>query len=607
MKIIKLALLILFISQFSFAATVTWDADGGDGLWSTATNWSGDAVPTSSDDVVINNGDMVTLSSLTTTVKSLDIDGNSTLTIAISGNLTVDLATGTNAIHINSGSTLDNNGTLTVSSPSNNGIRDEGTFTNDGTTTISDCTTGGTSGLIMNSNTTNSTNANLIISNCSYGISSTGAASNDGTITISNGLVGIYSENNFTVDGKITITGPEDIGVFVANSNFTNNDTLDIQNAGDGGLLEGGFLVMNGTFTNSSSGVTTVSGSNPAGIQHFDGTASTNNAGSLTIGSSTTYGIDQNGGSFTSSGTITGDDEFNLTSGATVGGTLNPGGSPGTASFTGNVSLTGTINTELDGATVDTEYDQVSVTGTATLTGATINVTAGYTPSSTTNYTIVTATSISGTPTVNLPTDAGGITWSQVTGASTIVVTATVALPVELLGFRAITLNNNIELSWETTSEINNDGFEVQHSRNGENWTTLGFIQGAGTIDQVQTYSYRHQQPKGGQHFYRLKQMDFNGGYSYSNVININLEEEGKVFSFAPNPWNASINEEIRIMLNIVGMAKLEIVDVSGKKVYETILSDEKSLLGINQLPIGLYFARLISRNGQFSKKLLVR
>jgi hypothetical protein len=91
-------------------------------------------------------------------------------------------------------------------------------------------------------------------------------------------------------------------------------------------------------------------------------------------------------------------------------------------------------------------------------------------------------------------------------------------------------------LQWQTASETNNQGFEVEHSLDNRTWKTLGFVSGEGTTYEKQTYSFLHQKPGRGVNYYRLKQMDYDGVFEYSDVVSVQLAVDSKQLVVAPNP-----------------------------------------------------------------------
>ncbi|MCH7975228.1 MAG: T9SS type A sorting domain-containing protein [Bacteroidetes bacterium] len=112
-------------------------------------------------------------------------------------------------------------------------------------------------------------------------------------------------------------------------------------------------------------------------------------------------------------------------------------------------------------------------------------------------------------------------------------------VPVELTSFTAITSADDVHLQWETASETNNAGFEVQ-MQTGENWEALVFVDGHGTTTEVQTYAYSVRGLDPGIHMFRLKQIDFDGAFEYSPEVEASLETPGThlLSSVYPNPFN---------------------------------------------------------------------
>lgn len=141
-------------------------------------------------------------------------------------------------------------------------------------------------------------------------------------------------------------------------------------------------------------------------------------------------------------------------------------------------------------------------------------------------------------------------------------------VPVELESFTANTDDNIILLNWVTATEKNNKGFEVQKSLTGLNdWSVIAFVPGAGTSSKKHTYSFKDKNVSAGEYSYRLKQIDYNGTFEYSNVVNVTLKTPD-VFSLYqnyPNPFNPSTNISYRIKEK--GHVMLKVFDILGKEV----------------------------------------
>ncbi len=93
------------------------------------------------------------------------------------------------------------------------------------------------------------------------------------------------------------------------------------------------------------------------------------------------------------------------------------------------------------------------------------------------------------------------------------------ALPVELTYFSAIARENYVALQWQTASESNNQGFEIQHSTDGRNWQSIDFVAGSGTTTETLDYSYLHTNPSSKNNYYRLRQIDFDGREEFSRTV----------------------------------------------------------------------------------------
>ncbi|PJB01595.1 MAG: hypothetical protein CO127_02975 [Ignavibacteria bacterium CG_4_9_14_3_um_filter_36_18] len=183
------------------------------------------------------------------------------------------------------------------------------------------------------------------------------------------------------------------------------------------------------------------------------------------------------------------------------------------------------------------------------------------------------------------------------------------ALPVELSSFSAIIKGNKVELNWQTATEVNNYGFEIERSVVGDqrsanaaadSWTKIGFENGHGNSNSVKEYSFTDK-PNGGAKFkYRLKQIDNDGKYEYSKEIEVDLitPNEFSLSQNYPNPFNPSTIIEYALPNN--SRIKLELYSTTGELV--AVLSEGEMPAGYHtyefksgryNLSSGVYFYRL--------------
>jgi 3-phytase len=189
--------------------------------------------------------------------------------------------------------------------------------------------------------------------------------------------------------------------------------------------------------------------------------------------------------------------------------------------------------------------------------------------------------------------------------------TLTTPLPVELTNFGGEVLNDKIKLEWRTETEVNNYGFEILRSTSIKEWSVIGFVAGHGNSNSPRSYSFIDENVISGNYAYRLKQIDSDGNYDYSKVINIKfgLPLVYQLSQNYPNPFNPVT--KIKYSLPITGTVQINLYNTLGEQIDE-LLNEEKeagnysvSFNGIN-LPSGIYLYRFTS--GQFSntKKMIL-
>jgi len=183
--------------------------------------------------------------------------------------------------------------------------------------------------------------------------------------------------------------------------------------------------------------------------------------------------------------------------------------------------------------------------------------------------------------------------------------------PVELTLFSASLVHSGIELNWSTATELNNSGFEIQKKINGDEFTAIGFVKGQGTSSHIQYYSFLDNNVNPGVNTYRLKQLNINGNYEYSKILEVdsktintyNLEQN------YPNPFNPAT--EISFTIPKSGDVILKVYNISGSEVATLVngfLKAGRYAVKFNAKDdtSGIYFYRIITDNFTSTRKMLL-
>lgn len=184
-------------------------------------------------------------------------------------------------------------------------------------------------------------------------------------------------------------------------------------------------------------------------------------------------------------------------------------------------------------------------------------------------------------------------------------------IPVELTSFVGSSKNGRVVLSWTTATELNNSGFEIQRSADGYNFTKVGFVSGCGTTTDPKAYRFIDNAAQTGKHFYRLRQIDFDGTFNYSSTVEVDVAAP-IVFALEqnyPNPFNPSTLISYSIPQN--SFVTLKVYDIIGNEVA-TLINQSQSAgkydvrFDASNLSNGVYIYSIKTNNFTSTKKMML-
>ena len=544
-KFLLYIFLCFFAVNLMFGATKTWNA-GMDGIWNLSTNWTPVGVPGPSDDVVIDTDYTVTIS-INRTVKSITLLAGGDLIVANSSTLTVTGSSGKDGISLSADSVATS---LTVHGD-----------------------------IICTDHTKDGIDVNEL------------------------GFIEVSST------GSIHVEDTSDDG-FELSDNLTNHGTITITNVGGDGIYAKGDIEVPlrklynyGSITISDCDF----GIDQKNHWIFE------NYGTVTLfDADPTKALIDDGSNFNNFGTFKGNGNVENGNNYDVsfkpGSTLAPGTSVGELFFLEQVNFSSTtLQIEIEGAS---NYDKVVVDtgdssgGSVLIAGATLNLTGSYVPVGGEEFMFLEKKStgaitgtFSGLPEGSIVNFNGMDMTISYSGGDGNDITFTVdgALPVELVDFDARAMQKEVKLSWTTANEINNDYFTIERSDDGRNFKELASIPGSGNSTDFQEYLFSDRNPVEGMAYYRLKQTDFDGTFSYSDIEHVEYRDEQAVKVY-PTIVNEAIFIETANSKNDINAL---ISDLNGKVLKSFIISKDeyqKEIL-LNDLLTGNYFITIQNNN----------
>ena len=172
-------------------------------------------------------------------------------------------------------------------------------------------------------------------------------------------------------------------------------------------------------------------------------------------------------------------------------------------------------------------------------------------------------------------------------------------LPVILLNFDGTLKNGNALLTWSTANEFNNKGFEVQKSMDGQTFTDIDFVAGHGNSSQVNKYDYTDVNVLSGSNYYRLKQIDLDGNYVWSNIVHVTFNTN-QLITFMPNPAKSFIT-----ISSAAVVKQIRLLSVSGQiiKVWQNVSPNAQ--LDLGTIASGAYLIEFMSGQSVQTMKLV--
>lgn len=228
---------------------------------------------------------------------------------------------------------------------------------------------------------------------------------------------------------------------------------------------------------------------------------------------------------------------------------------------------------------------------------------------------------VHGTSTANDPTSIGTVALRQGTASNApnlyidgirISTSWSDVIPVELVSFNAFANGSVVNLAWTTATELNNSGFSIERKTDSNNWQSIGFVRGSGTTTSTNNYTFTDRNISSQiTYSYRLKQIDFNGSFAYSNVIQVstNLISTFELKQNYPNPFNPST--QISFSIAQGGFVRLVVYNLLGQEVKTLINRNMEAgshsiTFDASGLESSVYIYKLTSSGSTLTKKMIL-
>ncbi|MCU0323556.1 MAG: T9SS type A sorting domain-containing protein, partial [Chitinophagaceae bacterium] len=182
-----------------------------------------------------------------------------------------------------------------------------------------------------------------------------------------------------------------------------------------------------------------------------------------------------------------------------------------------------------------------------------------------------------------------------------------IALPSNLSAFSAKLNSQTTILNWSTSQEVNTNNFEIEYSNDGRDFNKVAIVAAAGNSNTTKQYSYKHTINNNPVHYYRLKMVDKDGKFSYSEIVRLKSDNKGLLLDVYPTIVTNTANINITAIEN--STASIEVYNTQGQKVQQQNIvlkpGTQSIKLDVSVLSKGNYFIRLVTNQQQLSTQII--
>jgi len=141
---------------------------------------------------------------------------------------------------------------------------------------------------------------------------------------------------------------------------------------------------------------------------------------------------------------------------------------------------------------------------------------------------------------------------------------------------------NQSHINWSVVTQLNSEKYIIEQSKNGQNFASIGEIAGDGTSNETKHYTHIHETPSIGINYYRIKQVDYDGKDSFSDIASVRYDRAEQT-SICPNPATSEVT------ITTTEQTTLQIMDVYGRVLTKQDISERQNTLNLSQLPAGIF------------------